>query len=185
VLSGGAGHDTASYQASASAVTIDLVTGVATGGDAQSDSFFEIEQFVGSAFDDTISGGLWRDYLVGGQGADRLTGRGGDDFLSGDDGDDVLKGGEGNDALLGGAGSDSLRGGAGSDRFTFLEIAGADRIEDFEVGLDTIYIDDATYADVEFSTVGNDTLLSIDGQSNTILLVGVHAADLSVSDFVF
>ena len=55
-LDGGEGSDTAAYTGSASAVTVNLGTNTATGGDAEGDTFTFIENLSGSAFDDTLTG---------------------------------------------------------------------------------------------------------------------------------
>ena len=56
---------------------------------------------------------------VGGAGKDSLTGNSADNALSGGLGDDTLLGREGNDRLSGDAGNDSLTGGQGDDRYLF------------------------------------------------------------------
>lgn len=81
------------------------------------------------------------DRLYGEAGNDRLFGDAGNDFLSGGNDDDILSGGLGNDMLLGGLGNDVLTGGAGADTFIFQamsEMPKADRITDFQQGLDKI-----------------------------------------------
>ena len=63
----------------------------------------------------------------------------------------MLKGGAGNDNLNGGAGNDRLIGGAGNDKFVFdtaipakgVNTTNVDRIADFNVGNDTIQLDNA------------------------------------------
>ncbi|GIT91433.1 hypothetical protein JANAI62_18900 [Jannaschia pagri] len=62
----------------------------------------------------------------------------GDDVLAGADGDDRLLGGDGDDILMDGAGNDVLTGGAGADVFVFHPDGEADRISDFEVGVDRL-----------------------------------------------
>lgn len=108
-------------------------------GVVQGDFFLEveIEQFVGSDFDDVIrlsanstvgksiwgrdgndslSGGMGNDTVRGGIGDDDMIGWLGHDWLQGDDGNDALSGGVGNDTLIGGAGADELIGDGGRDR---------------------------------------------------------------------
>ena len=87
-LDGGDGLDVASYANSGSAVMVDLSTGMGTGGDAQGDTLTDIENLLGSAF---------HDMLTGDSGDNHLTGGDGDDILNGGDGDDVLEGGTGSD----------------------------------------------------------------------------------------
>ncbi|CAO4163445.1 DUF642 domain-containing protein [Methylorubrum populi] len=87
-LDGGTGTDTVDYAASAGAVTVDLASGMASGGSAQGDTLVAIESVVGSAYDDMLKAAA---------SGSRLSGSGG------------------NDTLVAGAGADSLDGGAGSD----------------------------------------------------------------------
>ncbi|MBM6579015.1 hypothetical protein ILT44_02375 [Microvirga sp. BT689] len=59
------------------------------------------DQYIGTAFKDTMDGGNGHDSLVGA------------------DGDDLLQGGDGSDTLSGGAGADHLNGGQGTDFVSF------------------------------------------------------------------
>jgi serralysin len=61
----------------------------------------------GNAGNDTLSGADGNDTLNGGDGSDSLKGGGANDTLNGDNSDDNLKGGGGADALNGGAGTDT------------------------------------------------------------------------------
>ncbi|MEF8756318.1 MAG: hypothetical protein V5B60_20670 [Accumulibacter sp.] len=82
LLDGAGGNDTVSYlYGVSSGVTASLATGTATGGSG-SDTLVAIENLVGSAYADT---------------------------LSGDGGGNVLSGGNGNDTLSGGLGADTFR----------------------------------------------------------------------------
>lgn len=98
----------------------------------------------GRGGDDRLHGGSGDDRLSGGGGGDRLGGGSGDDRLLGGSGADRLRGGTGHDDLVGGRGADRLWGGAGADAFVFASAShgapgrGADRIEDFERGLDVL-----------------------------------------------
>lgn len=116
LLVGGGGRDTADYTASNAGVDIDLAsaaTGV--GGDAQGDGFQSIENLIGSAFDDILTGDTGRNELKGGDGNDTLDGKAGDDTLHGGKGNDTLTGGSGADVLNGAAGADVLNGGGDDD----------------------------------------------------------------------
>ena len=81
-LVGGTGLDTASYAASAAAVTVNLETGAASGGDADGDTLDSIEGLTGSANDDTLIGDAGNNVLEGGAGADTLDGGEGIDTAS-------------------------------------------------------------------------------------------------------
>ena len=97
VLNGFAGQDWADYITSSAAVTVDLSTGVGTGGDAQGDTYVFVERVYGSNFDDTLTGDGNVNYLRGAGGNDVLNGGSGVDYLQGDAGADVLNGGAGSD----------------------------------------------------------------------------------------
>jgi Ca2+-binding RTX toxin-like protein len=169
-LNGGTGMDYADYSNSSAAVSINLGTGAASGGEAAGDRLSGVDGIFGSVFDDTLIGfdgqgtsgdiytnifygGAGNDYLdglgandtlFGGADNDTILGSGGDDSLSGDDGNDTLFGGIGNDRLSGGAGSDTVHGDEGNDTLN-----GDD-------GNDMLFGGDG--ADVLFGGDGNDTL---------------------------
>ena len=116
-LRGGEGNDLSSYFYSDEAVEVRLHDGTARGGDAEGDTFPgmktvayahpagdtvevevpDIEDLIGSAFDDILDGAHGPNRLGGYRGDDELDGREGDDWLDGGPGADVLRGGAGND----------------------------------------------------------------------------------------
>jgi Ca2+-binding RTX toxin-like protein len=104
---GGAGMDTLDYSTSEEAVSVNLSTKSAHGGDAEGDIFTSIENVIGSDYGSNLVGSAVANILTGGSRIDYLEGRGGDDKLAGKDGTDVLDGGAGADILLGGAGDDT------------------------------------------------------------------------------
>jgi Ca2+-binding RTX toxin-like protein len=105
-LDGGDGIDTIDYNGTAG-VTVDLSTGLCSGGEAQGDVLSGIENIQGTGdHGDTLTGSAVANWLSGFGGADILSGLAGDDQLTGSAGDDVLRGGAGADALNGGAGID-------------------------------------------------------------------------------
>jgi len=97
ILDGGDGRDRASYQHSRSAVSIDLSTGSASGGEAFGDRLIDIEELEGSRYGDTLRGDHGNNILWGLGGADMLFGDAGQDRLHGGDGSDLLDGGDGFD----------------------------------------------------------------------------------------
>ena len=105
ILTGGLDIDLASYETSAVRVFVNLTSGLAIGGDAGGDTFSSIENLLGSAHNDA------------------LTGDGFDNRLFGGDGDDILTGFAGDDILFGGLGADRLVGGPGYDQASFEESA--------------------------------------------------------------
>lgn len=110
---GGAGNDTVDYSNAAGGVISSLVAGAA--GNTGGDSFNNVENLIGSRFDDRLTGDSGANTISGGGGGDTLNGGDGDDSLSGQTGRDSLLGGAGADALSGGRGNDTLLGGDGND----------------------------------------------------------------------
>ncbi|MDR6149625.1 Ca2+-binding RTX toxin-like protein [Sphingomonas sp. SORGH_AS742] len=100
-LDGGAGSNTADYSASGAAVSVNLSlvngtyanAGQGVGGDAQGDTLVNIQNVIGSAFND---------------------------YLYATDSGGVLKGGAGDDVMVAGAGNDVFDGGAGNDLVNYL-----------------------------------------------------------------
>ncbi|UYV39627.1 hypothetical protein N4R57_19920 [Rhodobacteraceae bacterium D3-12] len=106
---GGSGTDTVTYYNASSGVTANLSNGAVTNGretgygsvgDARSDLYVEIENLVGSRFDDELRGSSERNQLSGLEGDDFLFGYGGVDYLMGGLGNDVIDGGGGSDYAL-------------------------------------------------------------------------------------
>ncbi|MGI9353593.1 MAG: calcium-binding protein [Rhizobiaceae bacterium] len=82
-----------------------------SGGEAQGDTLQNIEDIIGSNFDDV---------LIGNEPANDINGDDGDDEIGGGNGNDTLRGGNGTDVLVGGAGADDLQGGAAFDIAFYL-----------------------------------------------------------------
>ncbi len=82
LLNGGSdGNDTVSYESALQGITADLVSG-GLGDDAAGDSYTNIDNVIGSGFDDTLAGDGAANTLEGGAGDDTLDGRGGVDTAS-------------------------------------------------------------------------------------------------------
>jgi Ca2+-binding RTX toxin-like protein len=111
-FNGGSDIDAASWQESAFAVSASLLTGRATSADVE-DTFTQVENLIGSRFNDALRGDNGGNELFGLDGHDTLRGEGGNDRLFGGNGNDTLFGGENSDTLRGDAGNDTLDGGAG------------------------------------------------------------------------
>ena len=115
VLDGGAGDDWVRYVGAAAGVTLNLVAGTGTAGDAAGDTFLNIENISGSEFGDDLTGSNFDNKIFGEGGNDIISGRSGHDFLLGGAGDDIIDGGFGRDILRGGPGADTLIGGVARD----------------------------------------------------------------------
>ncbi|RVG30042.1 calcium-binding protein, partial [Sinorhizobium meliloti] len=140
---GGSGTDTVNYSGSASAVTINLGTGVSNGGDAEGDILTSIEQVIGSSFGDRLTAAAAGQILLGGMGDDIYvinvssvtvteSSSAGNDavhtslssytlannmetLIYTGSGGFAGTGNSGNNTILGGSGNDTLRGGDGAD----------------------------------------------------------------------
>ncbi len=136
---------------------------------------------------DTLYGGVGDDRLFGGKGGDSLYGGKGADKLWGNAGNDELHGGEGKDRLQGGKGNDTLYGGNGADRFVYEKSGfGRDRIGDFEDGTDILKLHNLQWSDLTISDNGRgDTVVSVNGTTDAIILKGVDVALVGEDDFVF
>jgi Ca2+-binding RTX toxin-like protein len=88
-LNGGGGFDTADYSSSSLAVTVSLTGTAGIGGDAAGDVLVAIENLVGTALADVLTGNSSNNSLTGGAGNDTLAGRAGADTLTGGDGLDT------------------------------------------------------------------------------------------------
>ena len=91
------------------------------------------ESFHGQAGDDVLRGRAGNDYLTGGLGNDRLIGGGGRDCIDTGAGDDYVNAGRGNDVVTIQRGDKTIKGGGGNDR---------------------LIVEDAGYADLDFTLVG-------------------------------
>ena len=99
ILNGGLGNDAVAYTGSTTGVTVNLLTGAHSGGEADGDVYISIESVEGSEL---------HDILTGDAGDNHLFGAGGADTLDGGEGNDIVEGGEGADTMIGGAGFDTL-----------------------------------------------------------------------------
>ncbi|MEM7505252.1 MAG: CAP domain-containing protein [Pseudomonadota bacterium] len=131
-LDGGEGVDTADYSSAIARVRADLQGGLNGIGDAEGDTFENVENLIGTARNDDLRGDAGSNHIKGGSASDRLHGRAGDDVIEGDVGTDVL---------YGNAGRDIMSGGVGNDRFIYFGLSDSrvgvnrrDVITDFEDG---------------------------------------------------
>ena len=173
ILNGGDGSDTASYLNSATAVTVNLDAGTATGGDGN-DALASIENIIGSQFDDSLTGDNNVNHISGDAGTDTLIGGLGNDILTGGDGADIFKWTADDINIASGA--------PFSDTITDFSITEGDKLD-----LSDVLTGDTTtlsnYLDVQAS--GSNVVVSVyaDGVSGgtadmTIVLEG-QSADLT------
>lgn len=112
---------------------------------------------------------------------EKVTGTATADVITGGAGKDVLNGGLGNDELAGGLGNDTLTGGKGKDVFVFDSKLGTsstdrkvnfDKITDFSVKDDSIYLDNAI-----FKKLGSGTEAKPKQLSKSFFTIGNKAND--------
>jgi Ca2+-binding RTX toxin-like protein len=112
-LDGGSGFDTASYADIAHGIHVFFndfggkffTFGV--NGNSTAEAVKNVERFIGTNFNDLMTGSQFDNTFEGGGGADTLSGLNGSDTLLGGAGDDLLIGGGQNDTLDGGSGIDT------------------------------------------------------------------------------
>jgi Ca2+-binding RTX toxin-like protein len=157
VIDGGDGRDCVSYMVSDARVVVNLLTGSVSGGDAAGDVLIAIENVIGSAFADALTGDDLANRLLGGDGNDSLRGNGGaDDFVFGTD--------------------------FGADRVADFE-DGSDQIDlRFYLRSDGSTIT-GTGA-LQITADGADALVQVRGTTDVIRLVGA-AGQIGAADFLF
>jgi len=119
LLSGGVGIDTVSYYESPEGVIV-LLGFEGAGGDAEGDTFGDIEN---------VTGSIYADILWGDDGVNKLMGMDGADVLRGLDGSDTLDGGAGADRMLGGPGGDTYYVDNANDDIIELPGQGFDQVQ--------------------------------------------------------
>jgi Ca2+-binding RTX toxin-like protein len=141
------------------------------------------------------TGNALNNIMTGGTGNDTLNGGDGSDTLNGGGGVDTLNGGAGNDRMIGEVGNDIMNGGAGNDTFVFAAGFGNDIISGFDANaangqdlldLTALNVNAANFAaSVQITDLGNDMLITIGGNSITLLGVnGVGTNSITQQDFL-
>ncbi|MEB3357750.1 MAG: lectin-like protein [Synechococcales bacterium] len=145
LIDGGEGSDEVSYVAATAGVNVDLSQNIATDdGEGGIDQIYNVENLVGSLYNDT---------LTGTDEANFINGREGDDVINGLSGNDEITGGEGNNTLSGGSGDDLITAGTGND-----VIDGGDGDDDISAGSGDNTVDGGSGNDFLSSGDGNDVL---------------------------
>ena len=171
-IDGGSGSDYSNYTRSDEGVTVNLETGVNTGGDAEGDILISIENINGSNHNDSITGNHGANKLYSGKG------------------DDLIYGGAGNDIMYGEDGADTFLYGA-SDTFGFIDIirdfslSEGDKIDisDLLIGYDPLT--DAISDFVSFTPVGSTgkhsgIAIDADGGGDNYILISYISNNLGL-----
>jgi Ca2+-binding RTX toxin-like protein len=107
---GGADLDTIDYSTASRPVIVDLRYLAHADGRGSQDHLHNIENLIGSKFNDRLWGTDGDNNIHALEGDDKVWGRGGNDTIDGGEGDDTLHGDADADLLLGGTGADDLIG---------------------------------------------------------------------------
>ncbi len=174
-IDGAAGTDFVSYISSTSAITVSMVNGATNaGGEAAGDLLYNIENLLGSAYGDSI------------------TGNSSNNVISGDAGNDTIIGGLGADTLDGGLGVDTISYTDSTSAVTVSLVAGStntggsaagDVLADFEKLIGSNYNDTLRGNDNNNSIIGgsgNDTIRG--GLGGDTLDGGLGTDTISYSD---
>lgn len=122
--------------------------------------------FAGSGVTVNVNGTSGNDIIKSGTAIHIINAGDGNDQIRGGTSNDTINGGAGNDKIIGNRGADIITGGTGSDQFRYLFDgetglgAGADRITDYEIGVDrfnfSLFDTNPSLAGVQgFAFVGN------------------------------
>ena len=177
-LDGGTGNNVASYAGSTSAVSVYLAAdqqNLNAGGDAAGDVLSNIENLIGSDYNDTLVGNASANLLNGGAGDDSLVGGASVDTLIGGTGNDVLDGGAGADSLVGADGVDTVSyATAGSGVIASLSNGGVfgDAVGDSYVGVENL-----TGSAYDDTLIGDSAANLLDGADGNDNLVGSLGAN--------
>ncbi|MCL1467055.1 calcium-binding protein [Argonema galeatum] len=178
IYDGQDGIDVISFRRDASAVYVDLKEGFANDGFQAKDSIAQIENVVGSNFNDRIYADDIANTITGGKGNDTIDGRGSSDLIYGEANNDVIYGADGEDTLYGNSGNDIIDGGAGNDTLDGAE--GDDQLSG-QAGNDTLDAGDGNDTlgggdneDILYGRTGND---SLDGGSGNDSLDAAEGDD--------
>jgi Ca2+-binding RTX toxin-like protein len=154
ILDGDGGNDTLdadldtvdySQDGGSSAVIVNLATGTATDSWGATDTLKSIENVIGTAL------------------ADAITGSTSSNVLSSGSGDDNIFGEEGDDTLVGGFGADNLTGGIGFNVFRYYATnEGNDLITDFVSGSNRLSFASSAFGGITSAALGGNFFISPD-----------------------
>lgn len=182
LIHGGGQWDTASYEHSPSAVWVDFTVGEAFGGDAEGDTYYEVEHITGSKHADTLKGNTGYNILKGGDGDDWLIASTGGDYFVGGAGFDTLDFSEASGGVT--VASGSYSGAAGSGSHSEIEhFVGSDSADSMTGGSGDDWFQGGKGNDTLSGGDGSDTYIFNAGDGyDTIIDNNTHANTLLLGD---
>jgi serralysin len=187
IWDGGGSHDTYDLSAYSNNVAIDLRPGQHSV--FKSSQLADLDAFSNNA-NHIASGNIYNALLykgstksliedaVGGSGNDSLTGNAAANHLQGKVGNDRFYGFSGNDTYEGGGGNDLFFFKAGWDDDTVGDLSGGDKIN-----LTSFNLGDINDVKALATDSGSNVVIDF-GSGDTLMIKGVHVADLQSNDFV-
>jgi Ca2+-binding RTX toxin-like protein len=201
VLNGGAGIDTASYASATAGVRVNLALTTAQNTiGAGTDTISQIENIIGSSFNDTLAGDGFANTLAGGYGADSLTGGLGSDtfqFTAGDSGQtvgtidnivDIVKGALGTGDVIDYIRNLAIGGSNAPATATEASINAVTGVATFAAGSGTTLGDALTDIATRFTTAtdaqGEFALFNVNNTGNYYMFISDGVAGVSSNDVV-
>lgn len=161
LLQGNAGLDTVSYDDATARVIVNLLNNSANAGQAAGDILYNIENLIGSNYNDVLDGSNAANHIRGGAGNDRISGR---------------------------QGEDTLEGGAGADTIVFQAQDDITHVVGFQNDIDTIQASGfgaTTYSQFQqYATQYADRVVFDLGSGDRLIVYGETISSLS-NDFIF
>ncbi len=194
-LSGGNGTDTVDYSSSTSGVKVSLWQETASNdGFGNTDTLWNIENVIGSEYNDVLAGNSGANKLEGGSGVDEIYGGADDDILIGGSSYDYIDGGSGNDTVDYSSSTSRVWVGLGNEKATDDGLGANDKLVNIENIVGSSYNDLLTGSeadnlinggngnDVIYSSAGNDTFTG--GQGRDVFLFYSSDGTDTITDFV-
>ena len=190
ILDGGAGNgDTLDYNAAPGAVTVDLSANLATeNGFGGQDQLLNVENILGSDFDDILTGDGATNVINGGPGADTMTGGNGNDaYVVDNAGDQAVEGSGGGIDIVRSSVSFTL--GANVESLDLVGIAaidgtGSDGANTLTGNLNNNVLDGGLGADFLRGGLGNDTYV-VDEAGDVVSELAGQGTDLVQSSISY
>ena len=181
----GGGNDTVTFETAANGVTVDLDAGSASG--EGTDTIANIDNVIGSGFDDFIFGDAFDNELDGGAGNDFIDGFTGDDLLFGSLGNDTFFGGDGFDTLTFTNAASNVEVNLFTNTVVFDGDGGTDQVSEIEQVIGSANDDTLTGSDddeVLLGGDGNDILDGLGGRDSLDGGAGNDEIDAGLLKFV-